>query len=136
MTLSLCFALTTGTTSRGTTSPVTRGNVVFELGLFLGALGADRTFVVYDTHKRPDVISDLEGIAFAPFDSSQSTILSAVGPACFLIKQKLKKHVAEQESSRILFLGPESTRQNAFPIMDVSDHDRHPPFAETRTTIV
>ena len=42
---------------------------------------------------------------FAPFDSSADTeILSAVGPACFLIRQRLKKRVGGYEPSRLLFL--------------------------------
>lgn len=101
----LVFRADDEATSRGATSPVTRGNVIFELGLFLGSLGSDRTFVVYDTHKRPTIISDLEGITFAPFDSSADTeILSAVGPACFLIRQRLRKRIGGYEPSRLLFL--------------------------------
>jgi hypothetical protein len=98
--------------SRGVTSPVTRGNVVFELGLFLGAIGADRTFVVYDTCKRPKVISDLEGITFAPFDSAaDANILSAVAPAVFFIRQQLKRRISDYGSSQLLFLAsnPAST---------------------------
>ncbi len=110
----LVFRADDHVTSRGSTSPATRGNVIFELGLFLGALGSDRTFIVYDTHERPSVISDLEGISFAPFDSSkESDILAAVGPACFLIRQKLKSRLGGYQPSRVLFLGanPRSTAQ-------------------------
>jgi hypothetical protein len=101
----LVFRADDEVSSRGTTSPIARGNVIFELGLFLGSLGCDRTFVVYDTHRKPEVISDLEGVTFAPFDSSTGTdILSAVGPACFLIRQQLKKRVGGYDPSRLLFL--------------------------------
>jgi len=80
--------------SRGVTSTAARGNVIFELGLFMGRLGPTRTFVVYDNHHKPDVISDLAGISFASYDGSKSDdILSAVGPACFLIRQEIIKQI-------------------------------------------
>jgi hypothetical protein len=87
--------------SRDETSPATRGNVLFELGLFMGKLGRSRTFVVYDTHKRPNVISDLSGVTFAPYDGSNSEdLLSAVGPACFDIRRALVGAMQEDISER------------------------------------
>ena len=78
--------------SRGTESRTTRGNVLFELGLFYGNLGQSRTFAVYDSSSRPGVISDLHGISFAPYDGSRpNDLASAVGPACYLIRQELSK---------------------------------------------
>lgn len=80
-------------TSRDETSHSTRGNVLFELGLFMGRLGRSRTFVVYDTHKPPRVISDLKGITFAPYDGggSEEDLLTSVGPACFEIRRAIKR---------------------------------------------
>jgi len=96
--------------SRDETSPATRGNVLFELGLFMGKLGRSRTFVVYDTHKRPNVISDLSGVTFAPYDGSNSDashdgsnserLLSALGPACFEIRRSLVGAMREDISER------------------------------------
>lgn len=83
--------------SRGKEAGTTRGNVLFELGLFLGQIGQSRTFAVYDSSTRPDIISDLHGVTFAKYDGSRTQdILSAVGPACFMIRKSLQtwgKHV-------------------------------------------
>src|ERR1700685_3297181 len=51
--------------SRGTEKAAARDNVLFELGLFIGSLGRDRTFMVYDRTKPPTLPSDLAGITSA-----------------------------------------------------------------------
>ncbi len=80
-------------TSRGTSSLATRDNVLFELGLFMGRLGRSRTFMVYDSHHPPRILSDLVGITFATFDGSDPDLLSALGPACFQIQQAIAREV-------------------------------------------
>lgn len=54
---------------RGVQGNSPRDNVLFELGLFMGALGRDRTFGVYRRDQRPDLPSDLAGITLADFAS-------------------------------------------------------------------
>src|SRR5690242_3016904 len=56
---------------RGDESRIPRDNVVFELGLFMGRLGRERTFIVCDpaTVQLP---TDLLGVATAEFDSRRS----------------------------------------------------------------
>lgn len=114
--------------SRGVVSPVVRGNVIFELGLFLGALGPDRTFIVYDTFGGAKVISDLEGITFAAFDSSaEESIENAVDQVCFLISKEIKKRVGYP--SRLLFLAsnPVNTARIRFDLeaRAIADALRH-----------
>lgn len=83
------------TESRGDSAPSPRDNVVFELGLFLGRLGRERTFFVYDNSQPLKLPSDLLGIAAATFGPrNDGNIQAAVGPACNTI------------SSRVLLLGP------------------------------
>ena len=49
-------------TMRGQQRNTTRDNVIFELGLFMGVLGKERTFMTYDREDMPDLPSDLAGI--------------------------------------------------------------------------
>jgi Predicted nucleotide-binding protein containing TIR-like domain/Histidine-specific methyltransferase, SAM-dependent len=50
--------------SRGSTQGAPRDNVLFEFGLFLGALGRDRVFLVQPRSNSGKIPSDLAGIAF------------------------------------------------------------------------
>jgi len=56
-------------TTRGGTQKVARDNVVFELGLFIGALGLDRTFIVADRTTDLQLPSDLDGLTWLPYRS-------------------------------------------------------------------
>lgn len=68
-----------------------RDNIIFELGLFMGRLGRERTFIV-----RPlgslKIPSDLAGISVATFDwpRSDGSHRMAVGPACDLIRDAIR----------------------------------------------
>lgn len=94
--------------SRGGEGATVRDNILFELGLFMARLGADRTFVVYDAD--PDaqvkIPSDLQAIGFATFSgkqaaSPQSTTqadkydfrnaVSALGSSCSLIRDSIRR---------------------------------------------
>jgi hypothetical protein len=91
-------------TSRSITSPATRGNVLFELGLFMGRLGRTKTFVVYDEHNPPSIISDLLGVSFAPYNGAGDNLLSEVGNSCYPIRQALKTASENsKKSSQSLF---------------------------------
>ena len=70
----------------------TRDNVVFELGLFLGALGQDRVFMLRDRTKPIDLPSDLVGVISAdyqPHDTGNAE--AAVGAACTRIRQQIQQ---------------------------------------------
>ena len=49
--------------SRGVAKLAARDNVLFELGLFIGSLGRDRTFIICNSADRPELPSDLAGVA-------------------------------------------------------------------------
>ncbi|MGR0482202.1 MAG: TIR domain-containing protein [Candidatus Electronema sp. V4] len=92
-------------TERGTEKASPRDNVVFELGLFMGALGRERTFIVYNRDKKPNLPSDLAGVTSATFAShSDNNLQAALGPVCTKIKLAIKKcglkagHAAEAEA--------------------------------------
>jgi hypothetical protein len=52
---------------RDSTRNLPRDNVLFELGLFMGALGRNRTFIVHSETNPPDLPSDLAGVTSARF---------------------------------------------------------------------
>jgi hypothetical protein len=57
---------------RGIEGKIPRDNVVFELGLFMGRLGRERTFIVRDPGANVELPTDLLGISVAEFDSNRS----------------------------------------------------------------
>ncbi len=67
---------------RGREKRVARDNVLFELGLFMGALGRERTFMVYDRTTPPDLPTDLAGVTCATFEPHRSGNLDAALGAC------------------------------------------------------
>ena len=91
------------TVSRGTERPAARDNVLFELGLFIGALGRDRTFMLYDRTDPPALPSDLAGISatFAPHTSGN--LEAALGAPCAKIRNTVERlGVRKDKESRDL----------------------------------
>lgn len=68
--------------SRDTTTQAPRDNVVFELGLFMGALGPERTFMVLPDGMDLKLPSDVAGITYLHYparaDNNMSAALSGV----------------------------------------------------------
>jgi hypothetical protein len=89
----LVFSPDDQTVSRGADSPSPRDNVVFEAGLFMGRLGRERTFVIYDSTSSVRVPSDLAGITVATFCGARDddNLLAAVDDACRTIKRHARK---------------------------------------------
>jgi hypothetical protein len=85
------FTADDSVTSRGETSGAPRDNVVFELGLFTGCLGRDRTFVVVDADTRTRIPSDLAGIPPISFTRHHSGNLRAsLGAAATEIRDAMR----------------------------------------------
>jgi hypothetical protein len=80
------------TISRGAAKPAARDNVLFELGLFIGALGRDRTFII---HSRADPLalpSDLAGVSTATFEPhADGNLEAALGAACAKIQYAIER---------------------------------------------
>ncbi|WP_368406932.1 TIR domain-containing protein [Vibrio cholerae] len=79
---------------RGSEQTATRDNVIFELGMFIGHLGADRTFMVkprncQDFHMPTDLLGITPGI----YDDlrSDNNLQAALGPFCYQVRKQLKK---------------------------------------------
>ena len=78
--------------SRETEGRAPRDNVLFELGLFMGALGRTRTFIVYDRKAGLKLPSDLAGVSAATYERHASGNLeSALGAASTRIRQQVNK---------------------------------------------
>lgn len=68
-----------------------RDNVLFELGLFMGALGREKTFIVHCRDKDIDLPTDLAGVTLATFrDRSDGNLQAALGPVCLDIKEAIR----------------------------------------------
>lgn len=80
------------TESRGQSNFTVRDNVVFELGMFIGHLGRDHTFMLVPDNSTVRLPSDLLGITAARYDAERFDRLqrAAVGSACTQITQALK----------------------------------------------
>lgn len=72
---------------------IVRDNVLFELGLFIGSLGAERCFIVLpeESKNRLRIPSDLAGVGYITYRASRDNRLAALGPACNKIRKAVKK---------------------------------------------
>ena len=79
--------------SRDQTWQSPRDNVLFECGLFMGRLGRNRTFIVYDKACDIKLPSDLAGITLAAYSSTpqDSDLFSAIEEACLPIRSEINK---------------------------------------------
>ena len=78
--------------SRGEERNAPRDNVLFELGLFMGTIGRNRTFVLASDSRELKLPSDLAGITTAryPAQRADGNLLAALGPAATQITDQVK----------------------------------------------
>jgi hypothetical protein len=80
------------TIKRGDSKRTARDNVIFELGLFAGGIGRERTFMVFDRTEPPELPSDLAGICAATFEPhSSGNLHAALGAACTKILNHIER---------------------------------------------
>ncbi len=78
--------------SRGVEQARPRDNVLIELGLFIGVLGRERTFIVYDRAAGIKLPTDLAGVTHARFQSHKDgNLVAALGAACTQIKSAIEE---------------------------------------------
>jgi hypothetical protein len=79
--------------SRGAEQPTARDNVLIELGLFMGKLGRDRTFLLCCNDESIKIPSDLAGITFAKYSrpTDSERLNPAVGLACDQMRNAIVK---------------------------------------------
>ena len=96
-------------TIRNRNEHVVRDNVIFEMGLFVGAIGKSRSFVLKPRGIEMHLPTDLLGVTPADFDANRSdkNLVSATNRACFLIKSEVGRlgiinHASLSESRTII----------------------------------
>lgn len=78
--------------SRGRASAAPRDNVIFELGLFMGVVGRERTFIVQQRGSDLKLPSDLDGLTrlFYDGDRPDQNYQGAVAEAVLRIKERIR----------------------------------------------
>ena len=78
---------------RGKESATVRDNVVFELGMFIGRLGKERSFVLIPAGADLRLPTDLIGLTPGTFESGRSdgSYEAACGPACNRVRESVKR---------------------------------------------
>ena len=75
---------------RGESHASARDNIIFELGLFTGALSRARTFMVFPRDANLELPSDLAGVTAATYAArSDGNLEAALGPVCTRIKKAM-----------------------------------------------
>jgi hypothetical protein len=76
---------------RGRNEHVVRDNVIFEMGLFIGAIGKARSFILKPRDVEMHLPTDLLGVTPADYDANRTDgdLVSATNKACSLIKSEV-----------------------------------------------
>lgn len=86
---------------RGQEQTVTRDNVLFELGMFIGRLGPEKTFMVKPRNSQDfHVPTDLLGLTPGVYDNERSdgNLQAALGPFCFQVRKQLAQMTIKSEA--------------------------------------
>ncbi|MFM9105467.1 MAG: nucleotide-binding protein, partial [Chloroflexota bacterium] len=82
-------------TKRGQTYPAARDNTLFELGFFMGRLGIDHVFMIYDRGSGLLLPSNLAGITAATYAARPDGDLeAALGPPSTQVVQAIRRELA------------------------------------------
>ncbi|MBP0631980.1 TIR domain-containing protein [Cupriavidus sp. AcVe19-1a] len=79
----ICLTPDDTVTSRGTETPAPRDNLLFELGLFMGGIGVERTFIVHPRGVDIKIPTDIMGITCITYaEGSVDSLESRIAPVC------------------------------------------------------
>lgn len=101
-------------TSHNITSRAPRDNVMFELGLFMGRLGRDRTFIVCSDNAALKLPTDLAGISISSYRSNRQdgNLIAALNPPCAIIKKEIREHAVCKKKKNISLIKEIETQKN------------------------
>ena len=113
---------------------IVRDNVLFELGIFIGAIGKERCFILRPRGVDLHFPTDLLGIIPADFEPNRTDgdLTSAVNNACVLIKNKMKSLKSLANLPR--FHLPQKVSVNANLQLSSQDFETLSQFIQTVTT--
>jgi hypothetical protein len=138
-------------TMRGETLGAARDNVLFELGVFFGALGKDRAFFIFCGDDPPSLPSDLQGMTAGVYrgPSASSELLDALNPIAIKIQDAILSVIPvsplrdREDDVRHVMLSASSAMSRAIPgsrSEDIGVHvwwlDAGDPHEEVRLTRV
>lgn len=125
---------------RGKDFATVRDNVIFELGLFMGNLGKENTFIVMPRDVEGfHLPTDLLGLTPSLYDAHRSdgNLVASVGPTC----NKIRRHIEGQNPQEdIVVESMKLARKTNAPTICVSEPDMYQSvvdlFAKAKTRIV
>jgi predicted nucleotide-binding protein len=90
------------TVKRDQEEPSARDNVIFEAGLFAGALGPKRTFLVHARDLQLNLPSDLAGITTCTFRSQRKdeNLRAAVNTAALRIRERMRSSASASQATQ------------------------------------
>ena len=80
-------------TIRNRKEHIVRDNVLFEMGIFIGAIGKERSFILKPRNEEMHLPTDLLGTTPADYDANRSDgdLVSSTNRACSLIKTEMER---------------------------------------------
>ena len=98
--------------SRGVTQQSPRDNILFELGLFIGVLGRQRTFAVLDGTADIKLPSDMAGVSLAQYrPPTRGTLQAALGTVSTQIEAAIRDQGLRRRDGAMLARELEQARQ-------------------------
>lgn len=101
---------------KGQTYKGPRDNVIFEVGLAMGMLGSDRTFLIHDNAVTPKLPTDLRGFTTARYtvkSDDSAALISALRPKCDEITVEIARHGPKTPPFNISLFANRSELQKA-----------------------
>jgi hypothetical protein len=86
---------------RGVTVTTARDNIVFEIGLFFGKLGAERVYFVKPNDQDIHLPTDLLGVTFGTYNSNRSdgNLIASTSPCSNQIKRRIDSVLTRSNSN-------------------------------------